>query len=54
MTKTKGEMKPVCKKCVEVHGRDTNSAIQCPKCNKIVGCFWHRTGTTHIVNCKRS
>lgn len=42
----------ICNKCFELHGRDTDTAIQCPKCNKIVGCFWHNKGVKHIVSCK--
>lgn len=44
--------KIICEKCIQVHGRDTNQAIQCPTCNQIVGCFWHRTGITHVIKCK--
>lgn len=41
-----------CATCWEVHGRDTRSPIQCPKCGNLVGCFWHMKGTRHILTCK--
>ena len=41
----------ICQTCVEVHGRDTNAPIQCPHCNKIVGCFWHNKAFRHIKTC---
>lgn len=42
----------VCKTCVAIHGRDTNAPIQCPKCYRIIGCFWHDRNLKHIRNCK--
>lgn len=45
--------KPICKMCVEIHGRDTNQPIQCPGCTKIVGCLWHDKGIEHLMKCWR-
>ena len=45
-------MKYICETCMEVHGRNTNSPIQCPVCKQIVGCFWHKQNTAHIRNCR--
>lgn len=44
-------MECICETCIKVHGRDTNTPIQCPHCRKIVGCFWHERGTNHIRYC---
>lgn len=38
----------ICDICVRVHGRDTNSPIECPVCHEIIGCFWHKRNTAHI------
>jgi hypothetical protein len=45
---------PICATCMEVHGRDTNSPIECGVCGIIVGCFWHRKDMLHIRNCERA
>lgn len=44
---------PICETCTWVHGRDTNSPIQCPHCNRIIGCFWHDRNIKHIRQCRR-
>lgn len=44
----------VCTICVEIHGRDTSQAVQCPRCKQIVGCFWHRGYSEHIRYCGRT
>lgn len=42
----------VCYVCIRIHKRDTTHPIQCPKCKKIIGCFWHNKNIKHIRNCK--
>jgi len=44
----------ICETCIQVHGRDTNTAVQCEVCGKIVGCFWHKKDMLHIRNCFRA
>lgn len=47
------EIEIICQKCMKIHDRDTNSPIQCQKCKKIVGCFWHTQGMReHRKTCK--
>jgi uncharacterized C2H2 Zn-finger protein len=41
----------VCEVCLDIHGRDTSQAVQCPKCGRIVGCFWHGGYFKHIRDC---
>lgn len=41
-----------CNTCMRVHGRDTNTPIQCPVCRRSVGCFWHNQGHAHIRDCR--
>jgi hypothetical protein len=44
---------PICKKCVELHKRDTKYPVQCPYCDKILGCFYHPSGFhKHLTECK--
>jgi hypothetical protein len=43
---------PICPTCMEIHGRDTNTPIQCAICKKIVGCFWHNHTSQHIRACR--
>lgn len=44
----------ICATCIKVHGRDTNTPIQCPVCKQIVGCFWHARAGLHIRRCERA
>lgn len=49
-------MKPtiICATCMQIHGRDTNTPIQCGVCQQIVGCFWHNRNSAHIRACQRA
>jgi uncharacterized C2H2 Zn-finger protein len=43
----------ICRECVAIHGRDTNTPIRCPYCGEIIGCFWHCHGISkHLKGCK--
>lgn len=48
------KLKTICGTCVKVHGRDTNTPIQCPHCKSIIGCFWHNRNTWHIRTCAKN
>lgn len=43
----------ICKTCISVHGRDTNAPIQCPHCERLIGCFWHARNIWHIRVCQQ-
>jgi len=44
--------KLICETCLRVHGRDTNSPIQCPTCKQVIGCYWHAPNYRHIRECR--
>lgn len=43
----------ICQLCVDATGRDTTQQLNCTRCGRFTGCFWHsRLYHKHVAMCK--